>query len=261
MTESMVRKGSPVRVRQRASASHREIRELAEATQEPQPMKNPASDFDAAAQAYAAGHIVTGNRLFDKAWRRFTPTARGVVYSTLRNPDLVDDAMQVAAMKLVGAMRRGYQPTSGWTAIARVACQNASKDVLTRCARRCDEYPLLDDDTARDAAEYRAQQLMPQAEDDRMVFENLAAECIRRGGRTMGPLWASMIMLVGEGCVELEQIAKTLNRPAGTIRRAAYQLRQTDIFDSIQGREVVVTWRDVDVATTPDRLFDFAYTG
>jgi DNA-directed RNA polymerase specialized sigma24 family protein len=222
--------------------------------------KDPNELLAEAAKAYADNQPAYADRAYGQALTLLTPTMRYVCQSIVRDTTLVDDAMQAAAVKLWGAVKRGYQPQTTWRAIARVAAANASKDTLQRNVRhRCDEFPMLDDDTTRDAAEFRYAEISGTADnlsedlslDD---FANLAAE---RGGKTRGPLWRAIIEQVAAGHVDREVIAKNLGKPAGSIRREIFDMRQTDLFDSIGKVEVIVSWDAEDA--TDGQLFNFAY--
>lgn len=257
MTLEMVRKGPTVRVRQRAfPANDGILGEVEGAENSPQPNKNPPSQcrFAESAAAYAAGNDALGERLFDKAWKAFTPAARGLSRSILRDDHLVDDALQIASIKLWKSIKRGYQPTVSWTAIAKTAVHHGSVQTLDRAIKhRCDEHHLFDDEETADFAQYRAQEISGFHDPDTALsLEHFAQEAERRAK----PLWAAIIRQVAAGHIDREVIAMNLGKPSGTIRREIFNLKKTDLFDSITKREEIVDWRD---SQDTERLFDFEY--
>jgi DNA-directed RNA polymerase specialized sigma24 family protein len=246
-------KGSAVRIRASALENQSALA--------PQPRKNPARecDFTRAQEAHEAGAGRIAERYFAQAWKAFTPTARNIARRICRDESIVDDALQVASLKIWRSITNGYKPRDGWPQIASTATHHAAVQVLDRTVRyRCDDAPILDDPTLRDAAEYRSQELYGVVDADAaMSFEHFAKEAERRGGQH-GKLWAAIIREVAAGNTDRETIAANLGRPAGTIRRHIWQMRRVEgLFESLTKREVIIAG---EAAEAMGQLFAFDYT-
>lgn len=264
---TMVRRGSPVQARERAFPLQRGIQAASESrlTTEAheKPAVGPEADLAEAAKAYAAGNQRLGELYFNRGWKQVQPQAKRIASRVLGSDaaNLVDDALQNAALKLWKSVRNGYRAES-WVAIASSAAHHSAVTVLDRRIRhRSDEYPLFDNPETADAAMYTAQNYAGGGEadpDTRQALVDFAATCRTRGGR-QGETWEQIVLAVADGLVDRASIAKRLKKPEGTIRRVIFEMRQCPgLWESLNGREVIRAVGDL-AADDSGQLFEFTH--
>lgn len=264
---TMVRRGSPVQARERAFPLQRGLQPASESrlTTEThkKPTVGPEADFAAAALNYANGNDRLAEKYFARGWAGMQRQARNIAGRVLGSdaPNLIDDALQNAAVKLWKSVRRGYKADS-WVAIASSAAHHAAVTVLDRRIRhRSDEYPLFDNPDTADAAMYTAQAYAGGGDQDpetRQAMIDFAATCRSRGGR-QGELWEQIVLAVADGLVDRASIARRLHKPEGTIRRVIFEMRQCPgLWESLNGREVIRAVGDL-AADDSGQLFEFTH--
>lgn len=162
-----------------------------------------------AARAYAAGDEQAGRRLFDAAFVEIAPLVRMVVARHLDSPEDRDDAFQIAMTNVWNAVRAGRDPAIELRARGAALTRHKIEHRNVRRQRRSVEERRRDDH---------------QADHAPAIVGSIDAERIATAAAEVRPLWGAIARLLAAGLTQAE-VARALDRPAGTITRNVVEIR------------------------------------
>lgn len=224
-----------------------------------------------AIDAYRVGTNDAANRALEAAWRLCQDDVKRTIAGRVREPERRDDAEQATFIKLWAAVRKwnpGREVESA-SAMCRWFAAKASLNIVEardRVAGR--EHPALSDETSRDIAEFEHDQRQGGAglDDDAAIADYARLAYERAPNPEIGKKWAAIVLAVGEGHVEREDIGEAVGMPAVSVRREIFNMRRCKNLphprDGISKLEVLADWRTHeadDGDTEPLALFDFQW--